>query len=114
MTEDRTFLPNQDEVTKGCNYRKGNEGGLNIITSYDNESRSAKDAYEEVVTIQKDNPNYKDVTDVGEKAFAWNNDYLIQLNAYKKNVWLTMTVSMDNVDKLDIAKKVANLVFDKI
>jgi hypothetical protein len=111
---DPNLLPTQTATTKGCDYKDASGFGLNIISNYDNESQAAADAYDDVYQLQQGSAGYQELNGIGQKAFSWSNKFMLQLNAYNKNVWITMTVNLENVDKLDIAKKVATMAFSKL
>ena len=78
-----------------CFYSNGDGNSVSIIANYDNGSRTAKDAYKELVAYQaKQEANFpsEKLTGVGEEAFAVNTGIVTQINALNKNVWLTLSV----------------------
>jgi len=117
VTIHKGLLPDTD-FSSGCQFQNDDGYGVTAIYSYSNKYQTAKEQYEEAITLQKSG-SQEDITienasGVGESAYIWTHSKTVQLNALNKNTWITMTLIDDKPNKVERAKKLANQIFKKL
>lgn len=109
-------------TTFGCTYANEESGSsVTMIVNLDNEYQTAKSGYESAIEYQKESKTDAQkeftATGVGEAAYGWSSSFLTQLNAYKGSAWFTLSLIKGDGSgeaNIELAKKVANKVFEKL
>lgn len=120
VTADNSFTTKNSTALR-CRYRDKENNGPTLIVNMDSNNQSAKSGFESAVSYMKEymleNQTEMQVTDVGEQNFAWSNGVMTQLNSYKGNAWLTISVTKTGStpeERLELAKKIATKTFEKL
>jgi hypothetical protein len=111
-------LPQGPAVT-GCQYLNNEQGtNASIVANFDNEGITAKAGYEEAVGYLKDNKmdnmQARIVADVGEENYSWSTGLATQINAYEKNVWVSVSTYTGKRYDFDATAAVTRLALQRL